>query len=80
MKLKTSKVLMNMDTTLKKEVMRKARKEGMTLSAFLNFAAREYVNGHIKMTALQRDLAEAREDIRKGRTRPAEEVFKELGL
>ena len=69
-----------MDATLKKEVMKKAREQGLTLSAFLNFAGREYVNGNITMTALQRDLAEAREDIRLGRTQPMEEVFQEMGL
>ncbi|MEI6396683.1 MAG: hypothetical protein WCO48_01250 [Candidatus Taylorbacteria bacterium] len=69
-----------MDTTLKKKLMAKAKKEGLTISSFLNFAAREYINGNIKMTVFQRDLAEAREDIRRGRYMTAEEVFEKLGL
>ncbi len=69
-----------MDTTLKKEVMRKARKEGINLSVVLNLAARAYLSDRLKITASDRDFEEGMEDIRAGRTRSAEEVFKRLGL
>ena len=78
--MKTSKAIFNMDTALKKDVMRKAHKEGMTLSTLLNFIAREYVNGNIRLSVFQRDLAKARDDIKHGKSRPAEEVFRELDL
>ncbi len=76
----TSKTIFNMDAVLKRAAMKKAKKEGWTLSAFLNFATREYVAGSIKMTALQRDIAASRERIRKGRFITQEELFKKLGI
>lgn len=69
-----------MDTTLKKELMAKTKKEGWTLSALLNFMGREYMDGNIKMSALQRDIEEARYGIEQGKYRTLEEVKKRLGL
>ena len=76
----TSKTIFNMDTKTKKAVMRKAKKEGWTMSAMLNFAARAYLENRLKIEASDRDFEEGLADIRAGRTRPAEEVFKRLGL
>lgn len=76
--MKTSKVILNMNTLLKKAVMKKTKEDGWTLSAFLNFAAREYVSGNLKATALDRDLEEAREEIRKGRYITLEEYENKL--
>ncbi|MES2314521.1 MAG: hypothetical protein V4524_01105 [Patescibacteria group bacterium] len=78
--MKTSKVLFNMDTTLKKELMEKTKKEGWTLSALLNFMGREYLAGNIKMDAIQRGIEAGRDDFRNGRYRTLEEVKKRLGL
>ena len=78
--MKTSKVILNMDSTLKKDVMTKARKEGMNLSTVLNITARAYINDKIRISASDRDFEEGMADIRAGRIRPAEEVFKRLGL
>jgi predicted transcriptional regulator len=78
--MKTSKVILNMDSTLKKGLMLKARKEGMNLSTVLNITARAYMENRLKITALDKDIEEGLADIRAGRTRPMEEVFKELGL
>ena len=69
-----------MDTTLKKKLMVKARKEGLNLSSVLNIAARAYIANKICISASERDWEIGLEDIRAGRTRPAEEVFKRLGL
>ncbi len=69
-----------MDTTLKKEAMKKARKEGMNLSVVLNFATRAYVENRLKISASDRNFEQGMADIRAGRIRPAEEVFKRLGL
>jgi predicted transcriptional regulator len=78
--MKTSKVILNMDTTLKKDLMAKARKEGMNLSTVLNITARGYIANKIRISASDRDFEEGMADIRAGRVRPAEEVFKRLGL
>jgi hypothetical protein len=78
--MKTSKVILNMDTTLKKKLMVKARKEGLNLSSVLNIAARAYINNKIRISADERDYEEGLADIRAGRVRPMEEVFKRLGL
>ena len=80
MKKKTSKVLFNMDTTLKKELMAKTKKEGWTLSALLNFMGREYMAGNIRMDAVQRGIEAGLDDFRNGRYRTLEEVKKRLGL
>ena len=76
----TSKTIFNMDSTLKKEVMRKARKDGLTLTGVLNIAARAYAADHLKITALERDIEEGLDDIRHGRVISQEELFKKLGL
>lgn len=76
----TTKTLFNMDSTLKRDLMRKAKKEGLTLTSVLNIAARAYVANRLKITALERDIEEGLDDIRNGRTRPMKEVFKGLGL
>ena len=78
--MKTSKVLFNMDTTLKKELMAKTKKEGWNLSALLNFMGREYMAGNIRMDAIQRGIEAGLDDFRNGRYRTLEEVKKRLGL
>jgi len=78
--MKTSKVLINMDSTLKKKLMTKARKEGLNLSSVLNIAARAYINNKIRISASERDYEDGLADVRAGRVRPMEEVFKRLGL
>lgn len=78
--MKTSKVLFNMDTTLKKQLMAKARKEGMNLSTVLNITARSYIADEIRISASDRNFEQGMADIRAGKIRPAEEVFKRLGL
>ena len=69
-----------MDSTLKKEAMRKAKKEGLTLTNVLNIVTRAYVADRLKISALERDIEEGLADIRAGRVRPAEEVYKRLGI
>ena len=69
-----------MDSTLKKELMKKARKEGLTLTSVLNVAARAYTNDWIKIAALERDIAEGISDIRNGRVISQEDLFKKLGF
>ncbi len=76
----TSKTLFNMNTTLKKAAARKAKNEGLTLSDVLNHAVRAYVNGDIQIRAIDRDMAEAIDDIAHGRTISQEDLIKKLGL
>ena len=69
-----------MDTTLKKELMARTKKEGWTLSALLNFMGREYMEGNIRMDAVQRSIEAGRDDFRNGRYYTLEEVKKRLNL
>ncbi len=78
--MKISKVILNMDSTLKKQFMSKARKEGLTMSSALNITARAYVHDRLKITALDRDIEEGLDDIRNGRVISQEDLFKKLGL
>ncbi len=61
---------------LKAAALKKARAQGLTLSAMLNLATRAYVDNEIEIDVLARDLAEAR----KGKTIPAGEVYRRLGV
>jgi len=69
-----------MDTKLKKAAMRKARKQGVTLTMALNMATRAYVQDRIKRTTVERDYEEGLEDIKLGRVISQEELFKKLRL
>ena len=69
-----------MDTMLKKSVMKKAKKSGLTLSDILNFSARSYINGDIQIRMVDRDTSEALDDIANGRVISQEALFKKLGL
>ncbi len=79
-KIKTSKVILNMDKQLKLATMKKARQEGLSLTGVLNIAARAYVSNRLKITALDKDLEEGLEDVRRGKAISQEELFKKLGL
>ena len=76
----TSKTIFNMDTKIKQEVMKKAKKEGLTLSDVLNFSARAYLDGDIQVRVISRDTAEALDDIAHGRVISQEALFNKLGI
>lgn len=73
----TSKTIFNMNTQLKKAAMKKARREGWTLSAMLNFATRAYVENRLTMQVLNPELVRALDDIEHGRVISLEEVMRE---
>ena len=75
-----TKIIFNTDTKLKAAAQKKARKQGLTLSAVLNFATRAYVNDTIEIDVIARDLAHAREQIRQGKFVTHDELVKELGI
>lgn len=75
-----TKVIFNTDKRLKAAAMKKARSQGLTLSAVLNMATKAYVDDRIEISVFDRDLAEALEDVRKGRVTDAETVHRRLGL
>ncbi|OGG69923.1 hypothetical protein A3F27_02000 [Candidatus Kaiserbacteria bacterium RIFCSPHIGHO2_12_FULL_53_13] len=76
----TTKVIFNTDKKLKAAAMKKARGQGMTLSAVLNLALRAYVDNRMEIDVLGQMIERGHEDIRRGRTIPAEEVYRRLGL
>ncbi len=72
----TTKIIFNIDKKLKADAQKKARKQGLTLSAMLNFATRAYVENKIEIDIIGRDIAEARAS----KSIPAEDVYRELGI
>ena len=75
-----TKIIFNTDRKLKDAAQKKARKQGLTLSAMLNLATQAFVDDDIKIDVIGRDIARARADIRAGRGIPAEEVYRRLGI
>lgn len=76
----TTKAIFNIDKKLKEKAMRKAKREGITLSTVLNFAAKAYVEDRFEIDMIERIMARAEEDIRAGRIYTQEEVYKMLGI
>ena len=76
----TTRVIFNTDKKLKEAAMKKARKEGLTLSAVLNLATEAYIHNRLSITAFDRDLERAFEEVRQGKTIPAKEVYRQLGI
>jgi predicted transcriptional regulator len=74
----TSKTIFNMNTQLKKAAMKKARQQGWTLSAMLNFATRAYVEDRLNMEILDPELARGLDDIKNGRVITLEEAERRL--
>ncbi len=74
----TTKTIFNMDTQLKKMAMKKAKSEGITLTSFLNFAVKGYVEGNLKMTLIDKKIQQALVDIDSGKFIAHEELVKKL--
>jgi predicted transcriptional regulator len=74
----TTKTIFNMDTQLKKMAMKKAKSEGITLTSFLNFAVKGYVEGNLKMTLIDKKIQQALADIDSGKFIAHEELVKKL--
>lgn len=71
-----TKIIFNADKKLKVAAQKKAKKQGLTLSAVLNLATRAYVDDSIEIDIIARDLAQARSE----KNIPAEEVYQMLGI
>ncbi len=76
----TTRAIFNMDSKLKNATMKKARGRGLSLSAFMNLAARAFVAGRIDIDVFGEDLLKAREDIRSGRLISQDKLFRRLGI
>jgi len=76
----TTKVIFNIDAKLKEAAMKKAKRDGVTLSAVLNIATRKYVDNQLKIALFEAEMEEALKDVREGRTVPAEVVYQRVGL
>lgn len=55
-----TKVIFNIDTKVKHAAQKKARQQGVPLSAVLNFATRAYVSNEFDVDLVRRDINEAR--------------------
>ena len=75
-----TKVIFNTDKKLKTAAMKKSKEQGITLSAFLNLAMQGFVDNDYTIKMLDREIAVAREDVRKGRVKSPEDVFAALGI
>ncbi|MBI4067965.1 hypothetical protein HY413_00975 [Candidatus Kaiserbacteria bacterium] len=71
-----TKIIFNTDKHLKAAAQKKARKQGLTLSAVLNLATRAYVDNDMTVDIIARDLAEARAS----KSIPAEEIYRKYGF
>ena len=69
-----------MDVSLKRAAMKKACAQGLTLSTVLNLATQSFVQGDLRVGAFERDLAEAKADVKAGRIVSQEKLFKRLGI
>jgi predicted transcriptional regulator len=65
---------------LKKLAMKKAKSEGITLTSFLNFAIKSYVDGNLKMTLINQRIQQAISDIDSGKFITHEELVKKLNV
>ena len=75
-----TKIIFNTDKELKSAAQKKARAQGLTLSAMLNLATRAFVDDDIKIDVVGHDIARAREEIRRGKFYTHEVAMKRLGL
>jgi hypothetical protein len=76
--MKKAKVIFNMDTTLKKKAMAKARKEGLTLSLLLNRATDAFVKNQLSLAIVDPELARGLDDIAHDRVISLEEVERRI--
>ena len=60
--------------------MKKARREGTTLSAVLNFAAQAYIKNHLRIALIDPEFARGLDDIAHGRVISLEEAEKRLRI
>lgn len=70
----TVKVIFNMDKKLKEAAMKKAKKQGITYSAFLNLATWAYVGNKLEFDPLGIAIERARENVRQGKVYTEEQV------
>lgn len=75
-----TKTIFNMDGALKKAAMRKARGEGLSLSAVLNLAARAYVSQRFEIGLFERSLAKSKKEAGQGRVISQDALFRKLSL
>ncbi|MEK7607746.1 MAG: hypothetical protein AAB484_02405 [Patescibacteria group bacterium] len=76
----TTKTIFNMDISLKTAAMKKARAEGLTLSAVLNLILKAFVKNELQIGAFEKSIIIAKEDIKRGRVISQEDLFKKLGI
>lgn len=69
-----------MDVSLKNAAMKKARAEGLTLSAVLNLILKAFVKDELQIGAFEKNIFVAREDVKRGRIISQEDLFKKLGI
>ena len=74
-----TKIIFNTDKKLKSAAMKKARSQGLTLTAVLTMATRAFVDDEIDVV-LARDIAKGKEQIRQGKTIAWEDAMKKIGL
>lgn len=69
-----------MDSALKRDVVRKARRDGLTLTGVFNIVARAYATDKLLITVLERDVEQGLNDIRYKRVVSQKTLEKRLGL
>ena len=76
-----TRVIFNTDKKLKDAAMRKARRQGLTLSAFLNLATRAFVEDELELTVSeQKRLTRAQKEAQQGKFLTEEEVLRRFNI
>ena len=70
-----TKIIFNTDRKLKDAAMKKAQRQGLTLTAVLTMATQAFVDGEISVDIVARDIARGREQIRQGKTIEGEDTL-----
>jgi predicted ATPase len=73
--MSTTKFIFNTPKHLHAAAMRKAKQDGVTLSAFLNFATRAYVRGELRVGTFDTELLNSIAEARRGVMDTQENVF-----
>ncbi len=75
-----TKIIFNTQRELKNALMKKAQKQGLTMSAVFNLAAQAYVDDRIVFSSFERDFLQGISDAKAGRVTSLTDAIQELGI
>ncbi len=75
-----TKIIFSTPKKLKSALMKKAKKQGLTMSAVFNLAAQAYVDNRIVLSPFEREFLKSVADAKAGRVTSLKDLIKELKL